>query len=81
MVEQHARRPTPFGFALQTVAQEVLALCAQLLWDGGLVAHAHFVHDLKVVLILVPWSLRMKGEKGGKGIRCCNSEMAVLMPR
>lgn len=40
------------------MAEEVLPLCAQLLRDGGFVAHSHFVHDLEVVLILVPGPLQ-----------------------
>lgn len=54
VVEQSAGSPSAFGFTLQAVGQEVLALCAQLLWDGWFVAHAHLVHDLEVVFILVP---------------------------
>lgn len=40
------------------MAEEVLPLCAQLLRDGGFMAHSHFVHDLEVVLILVPGPLQ-----------------------
>lgn len=60
VVEQHASCPATLGFALQTVAEEVLPLCAQLLRDGGFVAHADFVHDLEVVLILVPGPLQVE---------------------
>lgn len=59
MVQQHASGPAAFGFTLQAVTQEVLPLCAQLLWDGGFMAHAHFVHDLEVVFVLVPGSLQV----------------------
>lgn len=54
VIEQRAGGPAAFGLALQAVAQEVLPLRAQLLWDLRLVAHPHFVHDLEVMLVLVP---------------------------
>lgn len=57
MIEQHAGGPAAFGLALQAVAQEVLPLRAQLLRDLRLVAHSHFVHDLEVMLVLVPGPL------------------------
>lgn len=57
VIEQRAGGPAAFGLALQAVAQEVLPLRAQLLWDLRLVAHSHFVHDLEVVLVLVPGPL------------------------
>lgn len=57
VIEQHAGGPAAFGLALQAVAQEVLPLRAQLLRDLRLVAHSHFVHDLEVMLVLVPGPL------------------------
>lgn len=60
MVKQHASCPASFGFTLQTVTEEVLPFCAQLLGDGRFVAHAHFVHDLKVVLVLMPGPLQIE---------------------
>lgn len=41
------------------MTEEVLPLCTQLLRDGGFMTHAHFVHDLEVVLILVPRPLQV----------------------
>lgn len=60
VIQQSAGSPSEFWFALQAVGQEILALCAQLLWDGWFVAHAHLVHDLEVVFILVPWPLHSR---------------------
>lgn len=67
MIEKHASGPAAFRLALQAVAQEVLPLRAQLLWDLRLVAHSHFVHDLEVMLVLVPrplcWGFRHRRER------------------
>lgn len=60
VVQQHASCPAAFGFTLQTMTEEVLPLCTQLLWDGGFMTHAHFVHDLEVVLILMPRPLQVE---------------------
>lgn len=70
VVQQHAGSPAAFGFALQTVTQEVLPLCADLLRDGRLVAHAHLVHDLEVVLILVPGPLQVR-RRNTRREKCC----------
>lgn len=59
VIEKHAGCPATLRFALQAVAEEVLPLGAELLGDGRLVAHSHFVHDLKVVLVLVPRPLQV----------------------
>lgn len=64
VVQQRARGPPLLGIALQAVLQEVLPLGAQLLRDRWLVSHSHLVHDLEVVLILVPGSLIAQGQGG-----------------
>lgn len=68
VIEQHAGGPAAFGLALQAVAQEVLPLRAQLLRDLRLVAHSHFVHDLEVMLVLVPGPLCLGGSDTGGSV-------------
>lgn len=63
VVQQGTGSPAALGFALQTVSQKILPLCAQLFRNGRLVAHSHFIHDLEVVLVLVPRSLNKQTEK------------------
>lgn len=64
MVEELAGCPPHPGLALQAVRKEVLPFGAYSFRDRRLVPHPHFVHNLKVVFILMPRSL-----KTGKKIR------------
>lgn len=54
VVEELAGRPAQPRLALQAAGEEVLSLQAQPLRDRGLVAHAHFIHNLKIVFIFMP---------------------------
>lgn len=64
MVEELAGRPPHPGLALQAVRKEVLPFGAQSFRDRRLVPHSHFVHNLEVVFVFMPRSLKT-GKKSG----------------
>jgi len=50
-------RPPIVGIRLYAMAEEILALCTQVVGNFGQISHADFEHDLYLVLELRPRSL------------------------